>query len=82
MNAQSDENDAARYAPGDRVWRWWDTGIFGSDPQPLTVIRVNRKTLTVRTDRGAEFRLPFADCEGHWTDDTDTRVTPPESRQR
>jgi hypothetical protein len=49
---------------GDRVYRWWDTGAFGPSPQPLTVVRVNRLTVTVRTDEGGTFRLPYKDIAG------------------
>lgn len=45
------------YKPGDRVYRWWETGI-GADQQALTIVRVNRLTYTVRTDQGSVFRLP------------------------
>lgn len=49
---------------GDRVGRWWDAGI-GVDLQPLTVLRVNRMTATVRTDQGSEFRIRFDDLARH-----------------
>lgn len=45
------------YAIGDRVFRWWDAGT-DAEAQPLTVVRVNRLTYTVRTDQGSSFRLP------------------------
>lgn len=48
---------------GERIYRWWDAGT-SVEPQPLTVVRVNRLTLTVRTDQGSSFRLPFADVAG------------------
>lgn len=54
------------YRVGDRVWRWWDAG-YKHDPQPLIVVRVNRLTLTVRTDLGNTFRLPYHEVEGLWT---------------
>lgn len=53
---------------GDRVYRWWDSG-YKMDPQPLTVVRVNRVTFTVRTDEGSTFRIPRHLVEGLWTDD-------------
>ena len=55
---------------GDRVARYWDTGAFGSVLQPLTVVRVNQVTATVRTDQGCQFRIPFADINGRvdWED--------------
>jgi hypothetical protein len=56
------------YQPGDRVWRWWDSGAFGSSPQPLTVIRVNARTVTVATDEGARFRVAPNQLEGPWND--------------
>jgi hypothetical protein len=60
----------ASLQPGERVYRWWDDGWHGS-VQPLTVIRVNRMTVTVRTDEGSSFRLPHADVEGRvdWPED-------------
>lgn len=54
--------------PGDRVYRWWDAGI-GYDMQPLTVVRVNRVTVTVNTDQGGRFRLRRADVVGRYTED-------------
>jgi hypothetical protein len=56
------------WAPGDRVWRWWDAG-YKLDPQVLTVVRVNRLTITVRTDQGGVFRLPPQDLVGRWDDE-------------
>ena len=55
----------ADLAAGDRVARWWDSGAFGADLQPLTVVRVNRVTATVRTDQGGMFRVRFADLARH-----------------
>jgi hypothetical protein len=49
--------------PGDRVYRWWDAGI-AAEIQELTVIRVNRLTVTVETASGSRFRLPHADIAG------------------
>jgi len=57
------------YQPGDRVYRWWYSLPNDPDPQPLTVVRINRKTITVRTDLGAEFRMDPKDIAGHWRDD-------------
>lgn len=57
------------YAPGDRIYRWWDSGAFGADIQPLTVVRVNRKTVTVRTDQASQFRMRPEDIVGHWMED-------------
>lgn len=59
----------ADLAPGDRVFRWWDTGAFGMTMQPLTVVRVNRKTVTVRTRQGSEFRMAPADIGGRLTEE-------------
>lgn len=56
------------YQPGDRVYRWWDSGALGMQQQPPTVVRVNRVTVTVRTDRGSTFRLPVADVVGRYDD--------------
>lgn len=58
------------FAPGDRIYRWWDSGAFGADIQPLTVVRVNHKTITVRTDQGSQFRMRPDDIVGRWTEDT------------
>lgn len=57
--------DALR--PGDRVYRWWDAGIQ-YDIQPLTVVRVNRVTVTVDTDQGNRFRLPRPEVVGYYTE--------------
>lgn len=59
------------YEPGDRVYRWWDSGAFGSYPQPLTVVRVNRATVTVDTDDGGRFRIRPDLIAGrvHWDED-------------
>lgn len=54
---------------GDRVYRYWDSGALGVECQPLTVVRVNRLTVTVRTDQGGQFRLPHGDVVGRWTED-------------
>lgn len=61
--------DPRELAPGARVFRWWDSGAFGMEVQPLTVVRVNRITASVRTDQGWMFRLPFADIVGRYTED-------------
>jgi hypothetical protein len=53
--------------PGDRVYRFVWTGGEHHDPQPLTVVRVNRLTVTVRTDQGFTIRLDPAQIEGPWT---------------
>jgi hypothetical protein len=53
---------------GDRIFRWWDAGC-SMDVQPLTVVRVNPTTVTVRTDQGSTFRLPHADIVGHYTEE-------------
>ena len=47
-----------------RVYRYWDTGACGSDIQELDVVRVNRKTVTVRTIEGSVFRIPLAQIVG------------------
>jgi hypothetical protein len=52
----------------DRVYRWWDAGST-VDLQPLTVVRVNRKTVTVRTDQGNSFRTSPENLTGFYTDD-------------
>lgn len=57
-------------AEGDRIYRWWDAGI-AMTVQPLTVIRANRTTVTVDTDEGGRFRLPYADVAGYYDEDDD-----------
>ena len=54
------------YKVGDRVFRWWDSGAFGAQLQPLTIVRVNRVTVTVRTDHGSTFRMPPGLIAGRW----------------
>ena len=64
-----------RPRPGERVYRWTYTGtqetatgrIDTQDVQPLTVVRVNRVTVTVRNDRGDTFRIDPDEIEGPWT---------------
>lgn len=58
----------SRVKPGDRVWAWWDTGAMGSDQMIRTVIRVNRKTLTIDS-HGKPRRVPFEFFEGIWEGD-------------
>jgi len=59
------------YEPGDRIFRWVWTGgdrhgLETVGMQPLTVIRVNRATVTVKTDQGSTFRLPHSEVGGRW----------------
>lgn len=49
---------------GDRVYRWVWTGGDDADLQTLTVIRVNRVTVTVKTDAGTVLRIPPRDITG------------------
>ena len=56
------------YAPGDRVYRYVPTGGGSWEPQPLTVVRVNRTTITVRTDAGNTFRTTASNITGRWAD--------------
>jgi hypothetical protein len=56
------------YSVGDRVYRWWYAFEDSATPQPLTVIRVNRMTLTVETDQGSRFRIETKDIAGYWTE--------------
>jgi hypothetical protein len=54
---------------GDRIYRYLNTSTGPwpiAVPQPLTVVRVNRLTVTVRTDQGSTFRIDPADIEGPW----------------
>lgn len=58
--------DTKSLKPQERVFRWWDAG-FEMTQQPLTVIRVNRKTVTVRTDQGSIFRISPDRLDGYVT---------------
>ena len=62
---------AAAYKPGDRVYRWWYSFPDQADAQPLTVVRVNRLTVTVRTDAGSVFRIKPHQIEGFYAEDAD-----------
>ena len=46
---------------GDRVYRYWDSGAMGAAQQNLTVVRVNRRTVTVSFDDGSTARIDPAD---------------------
>lgn len=65
--------DPTLCAPGDRVFRFILTGQSGdfdvTDLQPLTVVRVNRCTITVQTDEGGVIRLPHQDIRGPFRDE-------------
>jgi hypothetical protein len=54
--------------PGDIVKDWHDAGCVGMVPVLFRVIRVNRKTLTVMSERGEVGRRPY-----HLIDDVMTR---------
>jgi hypothetical protein len=49
----------------DRVYRYVPIGGTSSDIQPLTVVHVNRVTVTVRADGGGTFRMNPADIIGY-----------------
>lgn len=59
------------------MYRWVTTGdrhtptgrITDADVQILTVVRVNRRTVTVRSDGHGEGRIDPADLEGFWVHD-------------
>lgn len=74
---QQPASPAVQYSAGDRVYRWWDSGALGVSLQPLTVVRANRKTYTVRTDQGSVFRLPHADVVGRYEDDDESAAPAP-----
>lgn len=61
--------DASQLKSNDRVYRWWDAGST-VDLQPLTIVRVNRATVTVRTDQGNVFRMSPDGLAGFYTDET------------
>ncbi len=69
------------YQPKDRVYRYWDTGASGMQPQHLTVVRINRITVTVRTDQGNEFRMNPADIAGYVTPDMESKQTAQDTTQ-
>ena len=66
----TDMPSVPQYKPGCRVYRWvltgHDRGFDIQEIMPLTVVRVNRKTVTVRTDRGNVVRIPPQDIAGKW----------------
>jgi hypothetical protein len=56
---------------GARIYRNVYAGSDGRgcdqyDPQPLTIVRVNRKTVTADTDQGIRTRVPLQDIQGAW----------------
>jgi len=51
------------------VWIGNDRDFDINDLQPLTVVRVNRSTITVITDQGSIIRLPPQDIRGPYLDD-------------
>jgi hypothetical protein len=51
--------------PGEQIYKWWDTGAFGVDQQIMTVVRVNRRTVTVLY-RGEKGRVRREDINGRW----------------
>jgi hypothetical protein len=55
---------------GDRVYTYVWSGGDRQDMQPLTVIRVNRKTVTVRTDQGEQHRIHPDDIFGPYRDES------------
>ena len=61
-------------AVGDRVYRWWDAGIEMT-LQPLTIMRLNRVTATVRTDQGNRFRIKYPDLHRHIRPDEEEILT-------
>lgn len=71
---------AITYTAGDRVYRWVWVGGEEQNPQPLTVVRHNRKTVTVDTDQGSRIRVPLHLVEGFWTDDEDDERETPMTR--
>lgn len=52
------------YNPGDRVYWWFDTGAMGPKQVAVTVVRVNRKTITVLNNWDEHVRIPQAMIEG------------------
>lgn len=63
--------DLAELYPGARVWRWHDTGAQGASVHVLTVVRVNRVTVTVHDDHwpAEHWRIDPAQLEGFHTDE-------------
>jgi hypothetical protein len=64
--SMTEEAWVAEVAPGDKVWTWWDTGAMGPDQMVATVIRVNKKTLTIEDQHGDVQRVPFSAFVGIW----------------
>jgi hypothetical protein len=54
-------------APGERVYSYWDTGALGASAMIMTVVRVNRLTVTVDY-RGQRVRCPRSSLVGRWTE--------------
>lgn len=57
--------DVSKLKPGDEVYRYVWTGGESHDPQELTVVRVNRVTVTVDTKHHGRGRVPHAEIEGY-----------------
>ena len=58
---------AATFKIGDVVKGWHDTGCYGYVPVLFTVLRVNKKTLTVKNERGDVGRRPYNLIDGVMT---------------
>lgn len=62
-----------KVAPGMAVYRFVWTGSRGdtdtTDLQTLTVVRANKKTVTVMAAFGSRFRLPYSEIVGYWDED-------------
>lgn len=56
-----------RLVTGDVIWRWWDHA-FGAVIQPLQVLLVNRKSVTVLTERGVIFKATVEEVEGRYAE--------------
>lgn len=55
--------DVSTLKPGDRVWWWWETNLSPAQVA-VTVVRVNRKTVTVLNGWNEQIRVRHEVIEG------------------
>jgi hypothetical protein len=53
---------------GQFLYTYHDTGAMGVSPMIFQVIRVNRVTITIRTEQDTIIRRPFNFFVGFWTE--------------
>ena len=56
-------SEAQALKPGDRIYKWWDSGAMGAQQMSMRVVRVNRTTVTVDYS-GGRGRVPFNEIDG------------------